>query len=176
MTTSSVAEMNIGNSRETDAHWYAAEGLTAAVIHAMLIQPVQVDLASAIEADDPPRAVASAIECLRWVTVCQQVLNGHSTARTALELDLMITAGTEPGPIGKLRDIVAASDATVDDARRAAEIADDAAAWLVGQLPVCLPVRRTPVGYRPAVELVSRLEQLRGRLGLPQFDWEAWIG
>jgi hypothetical protein len=160
----------------TDAHWYAAEGLTAAVIHAMLIQPAKVDVASAIDAGDSPRAVASAIECLRWVTVCQQVLNGHSTARTSIELDLMITTGTGPGPIEKLRGIVASGNATAGDARQAAEIVAEAEAWLVAQLPVRLPVRRTPVGYQPAIELASRLEQLRGRLGLPQFDWEAWIG
>ncbi len=176
MTASPATSVNVGDRRETDAHWYAAEGLTAAVIHAMLIQPALVDVASATEAGDPPRAVASAIECLRWVTVCQQVLNGHSTARTALELDLMIAVGGQAGPIGKLRDIVASSDATADDARRAAETAGEAEAWLAAQLPVRLPVRRTPVGYQPAVELASRLEQLRGRLALPQFDWEAWIG
>jgi hypothetical protein len=176
MTASPATEMIAGDSREIDAHWYAAEGLTAAVIHAMLIQPAKVDVASAIEAGDSARAVASAIECLRWITVCQQVLNGHSTARTAIELDLMIATGTEAGPVERLRGIDASSNAMPGDARRAAEMVAEAEAWLVAQLPVRLPVRRTPVGYQPAIELASRLEQLRGRLGLPQFDWEAWIG
>jgi hypothetical protein len=162
--------------RQGDAHWYAAEGLTAAVIHAMLVQPGLVDITAAIEADDPMRALASAIECLRWVTVCQQVLQGHSTARTALELDLMIATGQEDGPIEELRAIIAAGGATVGDAERAADIVELAASWVVAQLPVHLPVRRTPTGYQPAVELSSRLEQLRHRLGMPPFDWEAWIG
>jgi hypothetical protein len=170
------AALAAGQDRKTDAHWYAAEGTTAAVIYAMLIQPARVDIASAIEADDPARAMASAIECLRWATVCQQVLNGHSTARTALELDLMITTATAPGPAEELRAIVADGRASAADARRAAGLAEEAMTWVAGQLPVQLPVRRTPTGYRPAVELVSRLEQLRHRLGLPPFDWEAWIG
>ncbi|WUI01731.1 hypothetical protein OHR68_07900 [Spirillospora sp. NBC_00431] len=179
---------------ERDAHWYAAEAVAAAVAHAMLVQPGRDDVKAAIERDDWPRAVAAAAECLRWIALCQEVLGGRSAARTSLEVDLLIAGGGPTGPTGPprapdargaldtadplepLRSMTPGTDATRADAERAAAAVAAADAALRAELPLRMPVRRTPTGHRPAAEAVSQLERLRHRLGLAPFDWEAWIG
>ncbi|MEU5882410.1 hypothetical protein [Spirillospora sp. NPDC047279] len=159
-----------------DAHWYAAEGIAAAVAHAMLVQPGREDVASAIERGDWPRAVAAAVECLRWIAVCHEMLAGRCSARTGVEVDLVIAGSRRAEPLEAMRTMVAGAAATRGDAERAADAAAAADTRLRAELPFRLPVRRTPTGHRPAAEVVSQLERLRHRLGLPLFDWEAWTG
>ncbi|MFI0485789.1 hypothetical protein [Actinomadura sp. 9N215] len=193
-------ERDASMSTERDAHWYAAEGIAAAVAHAMLVQPGRDDVTAAIERDDWPRALAAAGECLRWIALCREVLGGGSAARTGLEVDLLIAGGARPGPpaapaapaeAGKppapdradpadpleaIRSMTPSTVVTRADAERAAAAVAAADAGLRAELPLRMPVRRTPTGNQPAAETVSQLERLRHRLGLPLFDWEAWIG
>ncbi|MFI0411338.1 hypothetical protein [Actinomadura sp. 3N508] len=199
-------ERDARTSTERDAHWYAAEGIAAAVAHAMLVQPGRDDVTAAIERDDWPRALAAAGECLRWIALCREVLGGGSAARTGLEVDLLIAGGGRPGPpaappvpreTGKsaapapadpadqadpadpleaIRSMTPSTIVTRADAERAAAAVAAADAGLRADLPLRMPVRRTPTGNQPAAETVSQLERLRHRLGLPLFDWEAWIG
>ncbi|MFI0373788.1 hypothetical protein ACH35V_38520 [Actinomadura sp. 1N219] len=190
-------ERDASTSTERDAHWYAAEGIAAAVAHAMLVQPGRDDVMAAIERDDWPRALAAASECLRWIALCREVLGGGSAARTGLEVDLLIAGGGRPGPpaappvpreagrsaapdpadpLEAIRSMTPSTVVTRADAERAAAAVAAADAGLRAELPLRMPVRRTPTGNQPAAETVSQLERLRHRLGLPLFDWEAWIG
>lgn len=164
-------------SPRIDAHWYAAEGLAAAVVHGMLIQPARVDITAAMELGDWKRAMASSNECLRWIAACHETLDGRGTAaRTGIEMDLVIAATDRSDPIDAMREIVAHPDVTRQDAERAVQATEEAEARLVERLPLELPVHRTPTGFQPSTDVVSQLEKLRHRLGLPPFDWEAWIG
>ena len=169
-----------GEPATLDAHRYAAEGMTAAVVHAMLVQPAREDVASALEHRDWERAIAAAIECIRWVAAGQEMLDGGSVASTGVEVDLSIAATTRADPIDALRDLTGHGGRHTAGlehrARLAADAAEAAEARFAARLPLRMPVRRTPTGYRPAAEVASQLEQLRHRLGLPFFDWEAWIG
>lgn len=159
----------------SDAHWYAAEGVAAAVAHAMFVQPARADIAAAIEQRDWARALASASESVRWMAVCQEVLDGRASARTGLEVDLSIAASGGEGLAQSLRQIIVSTDATREQALRAQDTAAAAEAALLERLPFELPVRRTPAGYQPGAEMVSQLEKLRHRLGLPPFEWETWV-
>lgn len=160
-----------------DAHRYAAEGMTAAVVHAMLVQPAVDDVTSALEHRDWARAIAAAIECVRWIAAGQEMLDGCGVARTGVEVDLSIAASTSAEPVEALRELTVYGRTSLERAAtRAADTVRAAEDRFVARLPVRMPVRRTPTGYQPAVEVASQLEQLRHRLGLPFFDWEAWIG
>jgi len=160
---------------ELDAHWLAADAVAAAVVHGMLVQPTQADVTSALESRDFAGAIAAANACLRWIAGCREMLRGGA-ARAGLEVDLLIAAGPPDASIDAMDTLSPRAAATESEARRALALVEDAERALAEELPLLLPVRRTPSGHRPAVELVSQIERLRHRLGLPPFDWEAWIG
>jgi hypothetical protein len=159
-----------------DAHWYATEGIAGAVVHAMLVQPAAADVTAALEDRDFPRAVGSAVDCLRWIAVCEAVLSGHTAGGTPLDVDLLIAGTDRAGGADDIRLLAVDGNATFEDAQEAAALAFAAETRLVASLPFRLPARRTPTGYQPSVDTVSELERLRHRLGLPDFDWEAWVG
>lgn len=172
-----VSAVSVDVTPRIDAHRYAADGLTAAVVYAMLVQPAQEDVESALEHRDWVRAAAAAIECIRWIAACEEMLDGGSVARTGVEVDLSIAAGTRACPVDALRELtVYGPGPTESNARLVADTALAAEAGLVARLPLRMPMRRTPTGYQPAADVASQLERLRHRLGLPFFDWESWTG
>lgn len=156
-----------------DAQWLATRAAPAAWVFIYEVQSSITDIDAAYDDGDWLTCVEAAAETINAVLYCRLVLDGFVGGCSAEALSLHATVG-QSRDAERMRALPPSSRATEEDARQAGESARQAARDLEGDLPIQLPVVRTPEGFFPSVRVACDVERLRETLGLPPIDWMSW--
>ncbi|MGQ0839473.1 hypothetical protein [Actinokineospora sp.] len=156
-----------------DAQWLATRVAPAAWVYIYEVQSCVADLDAAIADEDWMTCVESAAETINAILYCRLVLEGFTGRCTPEELTLYATV-TDTPDTRRMRAVPPSITAGRHDALAAAESARQSAGELEADLPIHLPIIRTPQGFFPSVRVAGDIERLRENLGLPPIDWMSW--
>lgn len=148
-----------------DFDWVLTHGAAMTWCYAFSVQSWLADVEAAYAAGDWPTCVAASGSALLAMTECEYRGAGLSRAVTPVELCLTAAVSTGPAQVA-LRDLPPAGSATREQAEAAVEVVRQQDALLREQLPVNVPLLRSPAGSAGSMRLSASILKWRKERGL----------